>query len=235
MMQKKISCVLLLLLFVFITCSAESKLERKLKNNPEFVSMELLWSGKHGKHYKVILTNNRILEFDRINPRTGGGKDARLWRIGEYDIWGVTCYKSEDKWRYNTYGSVCIKDLKNIVPIKTETILDVVDNYDEIFEAIKKLAKDQFLAGYNESIKLQEDIILVDDEYMKNKFPQHILLENNRKAIICVTSIYGYPQWVWDGIQENEVEYSKGLNYKLGEDWLNNIPYDEIRKSLDLE
>ena len=235
MMQKKISCVLLLLIFVFITCSAESKLERKLKNNPEFVSMELLWSDKHGKHYKVILTNNRILEFDRINPRTGGGKDARLWRIGEYDIWGVTCYKSEDKWRYNTYGSVCIKDLKNIVPIKTETILDVVDNYDEIFEAIKKLAKDQFLAGYNESIKLQEDIILVDDEYMKNKFPQHILLENNRKAIICVTSIYGYPQWVWDGIQENEVEYSKGLNYKLGEDWLNNIPYDEIRKSLGLE
>ncbi len=235
MMQKKISCVLLLLLFVFITCSAESKLERKLKNNPEFVSMELLWSDKHGKHYKVILTNNRILEFDRINPRTGGGKDARLWQIGEYDIWGVTCYKSEDKWRYDTYGSVCIKDLKNIVSIKTETILDLVDNYDEIFEAIKKLAKDQFLAGYNESIKLQENIILVDDEYMKNKFPQHILLENNRKAVICVTSIYGYPQWVWDGIQENEVEYSKGLNYKLGEDWLNNIPYDEIRKYLDLE
>ncbi|MBQ4495926.1 MAG: hypothetical protein II973_00300, partial [Spirochaetaceae bacterium] len=74
-MKKKFILICCLMLFLFATQSmffAETRSEKLLKKNPEFVGIGEKWGEKLGNHYIVNLTGNRILEFAEIDSRNGG-------------------------------------------------------------------------------------------------------------------------------------------------------------------
>ncbi|MCQ2580288.1 MAG: hypothetical protein MJ159_06290 [Treponemataceae bacterium] len=233
-MKKRITvyCILLFIISTLAFCAGG---ERALTKHPEFINIEQKWGDKLGTHYLVNLTGNRILEFDQIDSRTGGGKYAGLRRIGEFEVRGSVIYKkTKVSWK-NTYGKhVRFQDLSQLLGIKIETMVDCINNYDEILNLVKQLAREQYLLGYEKSIKLKDNNCFYDDRII-NEFSHHFTCTEDRIGLIRVISIYNYIQWVWDGIQEEELKQCKNWVNEFGENWENNVPYDKIRKSLGLE
>ena len=237
-MKKNIIFICCLTLFLFVTismCFAETRAEKLLNKHPEFVSIEQRWGDKLGTHYLVNLTENRILEFDQIDSRNGGGKYAGLRKIGEFEVRGYVIYKkTKVSWK-DTYGSHArFQDLTQLLGVKIETMVDCINNYDKILNLVKMLARDQYLLGYEESIKLKNKDCFYDDKII-SEFSHHFNFTEDRIALIRVVSIYDYIQWIWDGIQEDELKLCKDWVIEFGVGWENNIPYDKIRKSLGLE
>lgn len=199
--------------------------EKDLINHPEFVSIEQEWGDKLGEHYLVLLTDNRILEFDQINMRNGGGKYACLTRIGEFTLLGSVKYpedtSSETHWkdRYGQYAR--FRDISQAMGIKIETMVDAISNYDEILAFVRKIAQKQYDSN--------DYVYRVDSE--------------KRKASIWVWKIYDYSFELWHGVKEGEVppynEYfgSDIFNVLYGENWREKLDEDlpKIRKSLGLE
>ncbi len=232
-MRKNI-CFLVSFVMV-MQCFALGSLEGRdaMKNHPEVISYESR-AQEHGEYHEVTLTGGRKIEFDTINGHSGGGFYAAVTKIGEYTLYDSAFYLTKTKKWKNAGGSgAFFIDLSQILGIKIETMIDVIDNYDKILELAKFLALEQFKAGYYESTKLTDNRRF--DLQTINEFPLNYVISENRKAVIYVSSIYEYPRWVWDGIQEDELKHCDSFNYRFGDGWENNVPYDKIRKSLGLE
>lgn len=247
-MKKKFILICCLMLFSFAKqsmCVAETRAEKLLKKHPEFVSIEGIWGNKLGNDYRIKLTKGRILEFQFIDSRNGGGKYAGLKEIGEFSVTGQVDYIDgvDHSWK-DTYGShVRFQDLSQLLGIKIENMIDCIDNYDKILEYVQMLAREQYLAGYEASFNRAE-IRWKNPDNLK-KFPHHFVLSDERNAMIAVWRIYGYPERLWHGI--NEVEHENrsyknmfGENWCInnyGENWREKLNADlpKIRKSLGLE
>lgn len=234
--MKKIICFLLPFI-LFTQCFAKGngenllECEKALQAHPYVIDFKCY----NSIIYEVTLTNGRTITFDEINIY-GGGFYACVNHIGEYQLIGEAIYRlnPKKKWKTCSRGAY-FSDLSQILGIKIETMVDVIDNYEKIIKLAQFLALEQFKAGYQESEKLSDNRCF--DLQTINKFPRHYAISENRKAVIYVLAIYDYPRWVWDGIQENELKISKSQVWTntFGENWENNIPYDKIRKSLGLE
>lgn len=228
-MKKKIVLICFLILFLFCTLSMSFafglKGEKALKNHPEFLNIEQEWGNKIGTHYLVNLTENRILEFDQIDPGNGGGKYACLQQIGEFTLRGSVKYPKdssfEDHWK-DRYGSYArFSDLSQATGLKIKTMTDVIDHYDEILDFVKKIANELYISGNYE--------YRVDSE--------------DRKASIWVSDIHGYSFVLWHGVKGGEVPpYNKYFGPEIydvmyGENWREKLNSDlpKIRKSLGLE
>ena len=215
-MKKKIILISYLTLFLFATQSmffAETRAEKLLKKNPEFVGIGDKWGEKLRQHLTVNLTENRILEFSQIDTRNGGGKYAGLEGIGEFKLSSYVEFKNESYWK-DTYGShVRFQDLSQLLGIKIETMIDCIDNYDKILELVKKLAREQYLTSPDVSLRLYRERASRHKDIIK-EFPNHFVLSENRIACIYVLAMYDWiAQYEWD----------------------EKIPADKLRKSLGLE
>lgn len=222
-MKKKFILICCLMLFSF-ACFALGA-ERALKKNPEFVGIGEKWGEKLGNHYIVNLTGNRILEFAEIDSRNGGGKYACLSRIDEFELRGFVKYPkdscTEEHWKdcYSSYAR--LQDLSYAIGIKIETMVDVINHYDEILTFIKMIANEQYSS----------------DDYI-----YHVDSEN-RKATIWVDKIHGYYNGLWHGVKEGELpfngeDWGESLCVRCyGENWREKLNADlpKIRKSLGLE
>lgn len=221
-MKKNIIFICCLTLFLFATQSISVafglKGEKALKNHPEFVSIEKEWGTKLGNHYIVNLTDNRILEFDQINSGNGGGEYACLKRIGEFEVRGFVQYinKNGEIVRGNTKESwsayARFRDISQGMGVKIETMVDVIDHYDEIIDFFKMIAIEQY--------NTNKYVFRVDSE--------------DRKAFIWVHQINGYYWYHWHGVKEDEFV---GENFYGSENWREKVNNDlpKIRKSLGLE
>lgn len=227
-MKKKFILISCLTLFLFATQSmffAETRAEKLLKKNPEFVGIGEKWGEKLGNHYIVNLTGNRILEFAEIDSRNGGGKYACLSRIDEFELRGFVKYPKDsctkEHWKdcYSSYAR--LQDLSYAIGIKIETMVDVINHYDEILTFIKMIANEQYSS----------------DDYI-----YHVDSEN-RKATIWVDKIHGYYNGLWHGVKEGELpfngeDWGESLCVRCyGENWREKLNADlpKIRKSLGLE
>ena len=224
--MKKVLICFILLSAIVTACFAETRAEKLLKKHPEFVSIEGKWINKLGTDYKIKLTKGRILEFQFIDSRNGGGKYAGLKGIGEFSVTGRVDYiDGEDHSWKDTYGShVRFQDLSQLLGIKLENMNDCIDNYDKILEYVQMLAREQYLAGYEDSFKSARQSWENPDNL--KKFPHHFVLSDKRNAMIAVWRIYGYPERLWHGIKEEDLENRRE---KVNAD----LP--KIRKSLGLE
>lgn len=186
---------------------------KALYNHPDFISTEKEWGDKLGQHLVVNLTDNRILEFEQIDTRVGGGKYAGLKGIGEFKLSSYVEFNGESYWK-DTYGShVRFQDLSQLLGIKIETMIDCIDNYDKILELVKKLAREQYLTSPDVSLRLYRERASRHKDIIK-EFPNHFVLSENRIACIYVLAMYDWiAQYEWD----------------------EKIPADKLRKSLGLE
>ncbi|MBR4825106.1 MAG: hypothetical protein IKZ86_09915, partial [Spirochaetaceae bacterium] len=211
-MKKNIILICCLTIFSFATqsmCFAFGlKGEKALKNHPEFVSIEEEWGTKLGTHYIVNLTDNRILEFDQINSGNGGGEYACLKRIGEFELRGFVQYinKNGEIVRGNTKESwsayARFRDISQGMGVKIETMVDVINHYDEIISFFKMIANEQ---------------------YISDDYAYHVDSEN-RKATIYVAYLNGYPDGLWHGIKEDEIPFNEDWGEwwcvsEYGENW----------------
>ena len=168
--------------------------------------------------YIVNLTDNRILEFDQINSGNGGGEYACLKRIGEFEVRGFVQYinKNGEIVRGNTKESwsayARFRDISQGMGVKIETMVDVIDHYDEIIDFFKMIAIEQY--------NTNKYVFRVDSE--------------DRKAFIWVHQINGYYWYHWHGVKEDEFV---GENFYGSENWREKVNNDlpKIRKSLGLE
>lgn len=190
--------------------------EKALKNHPEFVSIEEEWGEKLGTHYIVNLTENRILEFAQIDSRNGGGKYAGLRRIGEFEVRGFVSFPKdksiETHWKEQYGPHARFRDISQGMGVKIETMVDVIDHYDEIIDFFKMIAIEQY--------NTNKYVFRVDSE--------------DRKAFIWVHQINGYYWYHWHGVKEDEFV---GENFYGSENWREKVNNDlpKIRKSLGLE
>ena len=233
-MKKNIIFICCLTLFLFVTLSMcvafGLKGEKALKNHPEFISIENKWGEKLGTHYLVNLTENRILEFFQINSNSGGGKYACLKRIGEFELREDVQYfneetKTNEYWRdwKDAYGHyIRFSDLSKESGLKIETMTDVIDNYDEILDFVKKMANEQYVSK-NYVYKINTEV-------------------KYRKASMWVDAIHGYPDGLWHGIKDGEIPFSEDWGeewciFNYGKNWREKLNADlpKIRKSLGLE
>ena len=201
--------------------------DKALYAHPEFINIEEFWGTKLGTHYLVNLTENRILEFDQIDSRNGGGEYACLKRIGEFEVRGFVQYinKKGEIVRGNTKESwsayARFRDISQGMGVKIETMVDVIDHYDEIISFFKMIANEQ---------------------YISDDYAYHVDTEE-RKAIIWVEKIHGYYSGLWQGVNEGELpfngeEWGESLCVRCyGENWREKLNADlpKIRKSLGLE
>ncbi|MDD6486722.1 MAG: hypothetical protein PUF61_07255 [Spirochaetales bacterium] len=219
-MKKNIIFICCLTLFLFATQSISVafglKGEKALKNHPEFVSIEEEWGEKLGTHYIVNLTENRILEFAQINSGNGGGKYAGLRRIGEFEVRGFVTFPKdksiETHWKEQYGPHARFRDISQGMGVKIETMVDVIDHYDEIIDFFKMIAIEQY--------NTNKYVFRVDSE--------------DRKAFIWVHQINGYYWYHWHGVKEDEFV---GENFYGSENWREKVNNDlpKIRKSLGLE
>ena len=224
MKKSLIKLIITLLILIIIPYSCITALEKidwtpeaekVLFNHPEFIDIEQKWYDKLGTHYLVNLTGNRILEFDQIDSRNGGGKYACLQRIGEFTLLGSVKYTKDDNWKDCYCLFARFRDISQGMGIKIETMVDVINHYDEILNFVRMIAKQQYIS--------KDYVYCVDTEA--------------RKATIQVWKIHNYEQLLWDGIQEEDFEYSDRFNFYYGQDWEEKLNNDlpKIRKSLGLE
>ena len=225
-MKKKFILICCLMLFSLV-CFALGA-ERALKKNPEFVSIEGCWGSKLGTDYRIKLTNDRILEFQYVDAKNGGGKFASLRVIDEFELGGSVLYvkPSWNDWKYY-YGSYArLQDLSQAIGIKIETMVDVINHYDEILAFIKMIANKQYDS----------------EQYSSDDYIYHVDSEN-RKATIWVDKIHGYYNGLWHGVKEGELpfngeDWGESLCVRCyGENWREKLNADlpKIRKALDLE
>ena len=192
--------------------------DKALYAHPEFINIEEFWGTKLGTHYLVNLTENRILEFDQIDSRNGGGEYACLKRIGEFEVRGFVQYinKNGEIVRGNTKESwsayARFRDITQGMGVKIETMVDVINHYDEIIDFFKMIAIEQY--------NTNKYVFRVDSE--------------DRKAFIWVHQINGYYWYHWHGVKEDEFV---GENFYGSENWREKVNNDlpKIRKSLGLE
>ena len=221
-MKKNIILIFCLTLFLFATqlmCVAETRAEKLLNKHPEFVSIGNKWVDKLGNHYLVNLTENRVLEFDQINSLNGGGKYACLMRIGEFELIGSVKYpkdsSTEAHWkdRYSSYAR--FQDLSQGMGVKIETMIDVINHYDEILNFVKMIAKEQFFS--------ENYVYHIDSE--------------NRKATIWVWTIHGFFFEHWHGAKEEDLKNHLYETLYGDKNWSEKLNADlpKIRKSLGLE
>ena len=208
--------------------------EKALQAHPEVISYEVRGQ-KHGGYYEVILTDERIIEFDTILADSGGGFYASVSKIGEFWLMDSCDYRKKENqpWEHCSVYGIYFIDLSRMLGIKIETMVDCRNNYDKILELIRFLAQEQYKTGYQESVKLQHGRGLHDSK-TRNLFPFHFVFSENRKAVVNVLAIHEYPQWVWDGIQDDEIQWCVN---RYGENWREKLNNDlpKIRKSLGLE
>ena len=226
-MRKKIilSCCLTLFLFATVSiCYAyDFKAVKELKRHPEFVSIEGCWGTKLGTDYRIKLTNDRILEFQYVDAINGGGKFASLRVIDEFELGGSVLYvkPSWNDWKYY-YGTYArLQDLSHAIGIKIETMVDVINHYNEILAFVKMIANEQ---------------------YTSNDYLYHVDSEN-RQATIWVEKIHGYYNGLWHGVKEDGIpfdaaDWGESLCIRCyGKNWREKLNADlpKIRKSLGLE
>ena len=223
----KLSIILSLLIIIPYSCITAlgnidwtPECEKTLQAHPDFVSIEQKWYDKLGTHYLINLTENRILEFDQIDSQNGGGKYACLSRIGEFKLRGDIKYVNDngesDPWKdwkdcYSTSVRFC--EISKAINIKLETMIDVIDNYNEIINFFKMIAKNQYLTGERYHID-----------------------SKNRRSAIRVWAIYDYYERLWHGAKEEDLgNWTYETMY--GENWPEKLNADlpKIRKSLGLE
>ena len=224
----KLIITLLILIIIPYSCiTALGKIdwapeaEKVLFNHPEFIDIEQKWYDKLGTHYLVNLTGNRILEFDQIDSRNGGGKYACLQRIGEFTLLGSVKYTKDDNWKDCYCLFARFRDISQGMGIKIETMVDVINHYDEILAFFKMIANEQ---------------------YISDDYAYHVDTEE-RKATIWVQEIHGYSLVLWHGVKEGEIPpyneyFGPGIfDIRYGENWREKLNNDlpKIRKSLGLE
>ena len=228
----------ILFLLINSICYAKGKFEGReaMENHPEVISYELRGQ-KHGAYYKVTLTGNRIIEFSNILSDSGSGFYAAISKLGEYWFLDSCRYRKSAKQEWKICGTdgIYFTDLSQILDTKIETMVDCIDNYNKIYELAKFLANEQYKAGCKESANLQDHRCLFDSR-IKDVFPFHFALSENREAVVTVLAIYEYPQWFWDGVQEDEMN-DRTAKIQWGENWVEKVNADlpKIRKSLGLE
>lgn len=222
-----LSLIILTLPSTSVVVLAKIPLEgyKALKNHPEFVNIEKEGGEKLGGYLIVNFTENRSVEFSQIDYRSGGGKYACLRRIGEFELRGSVNYPKDtnrythSKECYGSYARFC--DLSQAMGVKIETMVDVIDHYDEILAFVKMIATEQYIS----------------DDYV-----YHVDTED-RKATIWVWKIHGYSFELWHGVKEGELppynEYFGPEIFEVlyGENWREKLNADlpKIRKSLGLE
>ena len=190
--------------------------DKALYAHPEFINIEESWGEKLGNHYIVNLTENRILEFAQIDSRNGGGKYAGLRRIGEFEVRGFVTFPKdksiETHWKEQYGQHARFSDISQGMGIKIETMVDVINHYDEIIDFFKMIAIEQY--------NTNKYVFRVDSE--------------DRKAFIWVHQINGYYWYHWHGVKEDEFV---GENFYGSENWREKLNADlpKIRKSLGLE
>ncbi len=228
----KLIITLLILIIIPYSCiTALGKIDwtaegdKALYAHPEFINIEEFWGEKLGTHYLVNLTENRILEFQFIDSRTGGGKYAGLRRIGEFEVRGFVDYPKdtsiETHWKDRYGPHARFRDISQGMGIKIETMVDVINHYDEILAFFKMIANEQYIS----------------DDYV-----YHVDTEE-RKATIWVDKIHGYYSGLWQGVKEGELpfngeDWGESLCIRCyGENWREKLNNDlpKIRKSLGLE
>ena len=198
--------------------------EKALQAHPEFLNIEKEWVDKLGMHYVINLTGNRVLEFAEIDSRNGGGKYAQLRRINEFEVRGTVKYPKdsniENHWK-DCYGhNARFSDLTKGMGIKIETMIDVINHYDEVLAFIKKIANEQYSSG---------------------DYAYHVDTED-RKATIWIAYVNGYPEGLWHGVKDDEIPFNEDWGEwwcvsEYGENWREKLNTDlpKIRKSLGLE
>ncbi|MBO4729188.1 MAG: hypothetical protein J5631_12250, partial [Spirochaetaceae bacterium] len=129
-------------------------------------------------------------------------------------------------WKYY-YGSYArLQDLSQAIGIKIETMVDVINHYDEILAFIKMIANKQYDS----------------EQYSSDDYIYHVDSEN-RKATIWVDKIHGYYNGLWHGVKEGELpfngeDWGESLCVRCyGENWREKLNADlpKIRKALGLE
>lgn len=225
-MKRKLILIFCLTIFLFITLSIcvafGLKGEKALKNHPEFVSIEDEWGEKLGTYYLVNLTEDRTLEFFQIDSNSGGGKYACLSKIGEFELREDVRYINEsiknNRESWSPYAR--FSDLSYALGIKIETMVDVVNHYDEILTFVKMVANEQYIS----------------DDYV-----YHVNTED-KKATIWIWKLHGYFHGLWHGVKEDEIPFNADWGESLcvrcyGENWREKLNADlpKIRKSLGLE
>lgn len=242
--KKKKKFILFLFIHLFLLMSVPffgfgsgeivCKDEEAVKNHPDFVKFTSRGQD-YGNHYTVILTDNGTIEFENTDSQTGGGFYAAVYKIGEYQFYGHTAYYDEKKrtWKNCGRSGAYFIDLSQMLGVKIETMADCIDNYDKIYELAKLLAQEQYKAGYDESVKLQKKNCLLDSK-IQNEFPYHFALSENRKSVVYILAMYEIPQWLWNGVKDNDISWCKT---SFGENWQEKLDEDlpKIRKSLGLE
>ncbi len=234
--MKKVLICLILLSATVTACFAKGngenllECEKALKAHPYVIDFKCY----NSIIYEVTLTNGRTITFDEINIY-GGGFYASVSTIGEFWLMDSCDYRKKENqpWEHCSVYGIYFIDLSRMLGIKIETMVDCINNYDKILELIRFLAQEQYKTGYQESVKLQHGRGLHDSK-TRNLFPFHFVFSENRKAVVNVLAIHEYPQWVWDGIQDDEIQWCVN---RYGENWREKLNTDlpKIRKSLGLE
>ncbi len=233
MKKKSFKLIIILLILIVIPYSCitalgnkdwTTEVEKALQVHPEFLNIEKEWVDKLGMHYVINLTGNRVLEFAEIDSRNGGGKYAQLRRINEFEVRGTVKYLNDSSdevhWKDRYGTNARFRDLSQGMGIKIETMVDVINHYDEVLSFIKMIANGQYVSD--------NYVYRVDSE--------------DRKATIWVAYINGYPDGLWHGIKEDEIPFNEDWGEwwcvsEYGENWREKVNNDlpKIRKSLGLE
>ena len=180
--------------------------EELLKTHPEFVDIEDKWTDKLGESYEINLTSGRTIGFKCIDLRTGGGKYAGLVSIGEFNLSGRVKYKEKTSWK-DTYGyQVRFQDLSRLLGIKIETMIDCIDNYNQLYELAKMLAREHFNIGWS----AMPEIWYQWDTPLVKQFSGYIFTEN-REAKIITSAIYDCSQAYWANKVLEDEKFRKSI------------------------
>lgn len=226
MKKKPFKLIIILLILIIIPYSSITALgnidwtpeaEKALQVHHEFIRIEKKWYDKLGTHYLIDLTENRILEFDQIDSKNGGGKYACLSRIGEFELREGVRYINEsiknNRESWSPYAR--FSDISQATGLKIETMTDVIDFYDGILNFVKMIANEQYISD--------DYVYRVDSE--------------DRKAAIWVWKIHGYFFHHWHGAKEEDLDNPLYETLYSDKNWAEKLNADlpKIRKSLGLE
>ena len=204
-----------------------------LESHPDFESFEFsLFRENLFINYEydidVKLKNRKTISFACVDKH-GGGKYCCVSKIGEFSVDSRILVKN----RQIPAAGINFIDLSHVIKKEINSINDAINNYDDILEFVSNLAKEQYFLGVIESSWLDSYSWINNQEIIK-KFPKHFSFKGNRQVVMFVETIKGYPQWVWDGIQDDEIKHCKVFYSHFGEGWEHKHPENEIKKILGL-
>lgn len=209
------------------------EIKELLKQNQNFESIDfcLLRESLFNPMFDidVKLKDGKSITFTCVDKH-GGGKYCCVEKIGEFYVDSRILIKN----RQAASAGINFIDLSNILDTEIKSIKDAIDNYQAILDFVSVLARDQYCSGVNESKKLNSYSYFNDLDFIKN-FHNHFYITEDRKTVMFVMAVSGFPLWVWDGIQEDEVKYCGIFNDRFGEGWEHKNPENIVRKSLGLE